>query len=167
MGREDWRATVHGVISVGHDLETKPPPPPGYRMISQCSFWLRNHTCLLFFTHYTWVWFYVIINLGWSPTRLQDYPCNGLFHFKGVSFDAPDACFNIATWTVIFKLLSVFIPMTQRPFTNIWLCIYLTSEWWPRINSCCCTVVQSLSRVWHFATPYTVACQASLSFTIS
>jgi len=23
-----WRATVHGVARVGHDLATKPPPPP-------------------------------------------------------------------------------------------------------------------------------------------
>ena len=28
-------------------------------------------------------------------------------------------------------------------------------------------VVQSLSHIWHFATPWTAACQASLSFTIS
>ena len=24
---EAWRATVHGVSRVGHDLATKPPPP--------------------------------------------------------------------------------------------------------------------------------------------
>ena len=23
-----WRATVHGVVRVGHDLVPKPPPPP-------------------------------------------------------------------------------------------------------------------------------------------
>ena len=28
MGREAWRATVHGVIRVGHDLATKSSPPP-------------------------------------------------------------------------------------------------------------------------------------------
>ena len=28
-------------------------------------------------------------------------------------------------------------------------------------------VVQSLSHVWHFATPFAAACQASLSFTVS
>ena len=28
MDRGDWRATVHGVPRVGHDLVTKPPPPP-------------------------------------------------------------------------------------------------------------------------------------------
>ena len=27
MDRGDWWATVHGVARVGHDLETKPPPP--------------------------------------------------------------------------------------------------------------------------------------------
>ena len=26
MGRGAWRATVHGVARVGHNLETKPPP---------------------------------------------------------------------------------------------------------------------------------------------
>ena len=30
-----------------------------------------------------------------------------------------------------------------------------------------CDIVQSLSHVWFFATPWTAACQASLSFTIS
>ena len=28
MDRGAWQATVHGVTRVGHDLETKPPPPP-------------------------------------------------------------------------------------------------------------------------------------------
>ena len=28
MDRGAWRATVHGVTRVGHDLETEPPPPP-------------------------------------------------------------------------------------------------------------------------------------------
>ena len=28
MGRGAWLATVHGVARVGHDLVTKPPPPP-------------------------------------------------------------------------------------------------------------------------------------------
>ena len=27
MNRRAWRATVHGVTRVGHDLATKPPPP--------------------------------------------------------------------------------------------------------------------------------------------
>ena len=44
--------------------------------------------------------------------------------------------------------------------------------WSPEITtklliSYCCWVVQSLSRVWLIATPWTVACQASLSFSIS
>ena len=29
MGRRAWRAIVHGVARVGHDLATKPPPLPG------------------------------------------------------------------------------------------------------------------------------------------
>ena len=28
MDRGAWWAAVHGVARVGHDLETKPPPPP-------------------------------------------------------------------------------------------------------------------------------------------
>ena len=28
MDRGAWQATVHGVTRVGHDLATKPPPPP-------------------------------------------------------------------------------------------------------------------------------------------
>ena len=28
MDRGAWRATVHGIVRVGHDLVTKPPPPP-------------------------------------------------------------------------------------------------------------------------------------------
>ena len=29
MDRESWQATVLGVIRVGHDLVTEPPPPLG------------------------------------------------------------------------------------------------------------------------------------------
>ena len=29
MGRGAWKATVHGVTRVGHDLMTKPPPQNG------------------------------------------------------------------------------------------------------------------------------------------
>ena len=28
MDRGAWQDTVHGVTRVGHDLVTKPPPPP-------------------------------------------------------------------------------------------------------------------------------------------
>ena len=28
MDRGAWWATIHGAARVGHDLETKPPPPP-------------------------------------------------------------------------------------------------------------------------------------------
>ena len=33
MDRGAWRATVHRVVRVGHDLATKPPPPPGLSFI--------------------------------------------------------------------------------------------------------------------------------------
>ena len=32
MDRGAWRATVHGVTRVRHDLVTKPPPPTTYNM---------------------------------------------------------------------------------------------------------------------------------------
>ena len=37
MDRGAWRATVHGVASVRHDLLTKPPPPPpkGASLVAQ------------------------------------------------------------------------------------------------------------------------------------
>ena len=41
------------------------------------------------------------------------------------------------------------------------------SEGWPIWSVCTFVVVRSLSRVGLFATPWTTACQASLSFTIS
>ena len=31
--REAWRATIHWVTRVRHDLATKPPPPPGCSLI--------------------------------------------------------------------------------------------------------------------------------------
>ena len=34
MDRGAWQATVHGVARVGHDLATKPPPPPDLRSIT-------------------------------------------------------------------------------------------------------------------------------------
>ena len=43
MDRGAWRATVHGVLSIGHDLATEPPPPgvdqqvTGYTASGGCS----------------------------------------------------------------------------------------------------------------------------------
>ena len=34
MHRGTWQATVHGVTRVGHDLATKPPPPPDLSSIT-------------------------------------------------------------------------------------------------------------------------------------
>ena len=33
MDRGAWQATVHGVTKVGHNLATKPPQPPLYRVV--------------------------------------------------------------------------------------------------------------------------------------
>ena len=37
MDRGAWRATVHGVARVGHDLATKPPPPVCHHITSHLS----------------------------------------------------------------------------------------------------------------------------------
>ena len=34
LDRGTWQATVHGVTRVGHDLATKPPPPPDLSSIT-------------------------------------------------------------------------------------------------------------------------------------
>ena len=39
MARGVWRATVHGVTRVGHDLATKLPPPGQLLLPLQTSFW--------------------------------------------------------------------------------------------------------------------------------
>ena len=59
------------------------------------------------------------------------------------------------------------LPRRQR---GHWLgSLQVCSFWWHSCCSqlCCCCCSQSLSRVQLFATPWTAACQASLSFTVS
>ena len=50
MNRGAWRAAVHGVTSVGHDLATK-PPPPGRQLVSSenwsFTFWLLETSTVL------------------------------------------------------------------------------------------------------------------------
>ena len=54
MDRGAWQATIHGVARVGHDLATRPPPPPqgvGGRSQGQC--WILSaavcdNTCKVF-----------------------------------------------------------------------------------------------------------------------
>ena len=58
--------------------------------------------------------------------------------------------------------------LTTGPPRNSVNCIYFYSEHKVKVTEKIkLTVVQSLSQVWLFATPWTAACQASLSFTIS
>ena len=41
MDRGAWWATIHGVTRVGHNLATKPPPPPGsLKIFFLCSYFL-------------------------------------------------------------------------------------------------------------------------------
>jgi len=42
MDRETWRATVLGIVRVGHDLVTKPPPK--YQWASQMALVVKNPT---------------------------------------------------------------------------------------------------------------------------
>ena len=42
MDRETWRATVLGIVRVGHDLVTKPPPK--YQWASQKALVVKNPT---------------------------------------------------------------------------------------------------------------------------
>ena len=51
------------------------------------------------------------------------------------------------------------------PFLSWFRCPLSLSKWLQALRAA--VVVQSLSRVWLCVTPWTVACQASLSFTIS
>ena len=39
MDRGAWQAAVHGVARVGHNLATKPPPPPGVFRVNQFMFY--------------------------------------------------------------------------------------------------------------------------------
>ena len=52
-------------------------------------------------------------------------------------------------------------------YVNGWVLCWSPEIITKLLISYCCWVVQSLSRVWLFATPWTAACQASPSFTIS
>ena len=57
MDRGAWQATVHGVARVGHNLVTKPPPPPfglckNYMVcISVCDFFFLLVSSLSFFEY--------------------------------------------------------------------------------------------------------------------
>ena len=31
VSQRNWQAAVHGIARVGHDLATKPPPPPSMK----------------------------------------------------------------------------------------------------------------------------------------
>ena len=48
MDRGAWQATVHGVVRVGHDLATKPPPGFQSIIVSDSNIQLKNIYILLF-----------------------------------------------------------------------------------------------------------------------
>ena len=43
MDRGAWWATVHGVPGIGHNLATKPPPPPHLVKIPINQVWVKNN----------------------------------------------------------------------------------------------------------------------------
>ena len=64
--------------------------------------------------------------------------------------------FRISVRTIIWILLNIFSDFVVVTYVS---CFFLLIKW---VQS-----VQSLSHVWLFATPWTAACQASLSITNS
>ena len=44
----EWKAIVHGVRRAGHNLLTKPPPPPEYRYCEDCNCILIHSTYLIY-----------------------------------------------------------------------------------------------------------------------
>ena len=60
MDRGAWRATVHGVARVGHDLVTKPPPPP----LIKNKYMPTENVSTVSVTEDTQVTLYLILNLS-------------------------------------------------------------------------------------------------------
>ena len=79
----------------------------------------------------------------------------------------------VLSWTKrsISLMLSLRLEFSDGRRSRLWLCKYVKSlqERKPELFSSVLNsvVAQSLSCVWIFATPWTAACQASLSFTIT
>jgi len=77
---------------------------------------------------------------------------------------------NLKIINEIFNIL-IFLVSLQNPLCNLQLSLYtfqvLTSHLWLVATLPLRSVAQSLSHVWLFATPWTVACQAPLSMKFS
>ena len=97
------------------------------------------------------------VGLFWLPQWLRSP--SGL---DGQRCWTPHSVWTACTWRVVPPLTQFSKPLRNshrhKPF-----CLFLSLA----VNSILHIVVQSLSRVWLFATLWTAACQASLSFTIS
>ena len=60
LDRGSWKATVHGVARIGHDLATKPPPPPLtlnlFSVWAYGWFWPVETESYLGFWVHSWAW---------------------------------------------------------------------------------------------------------------
>ena len=66
---------------------------------------------------------------------------------------------------ICFPVTRDYPQATSNPLTlPVWLSLCGSIFW---VTCSCCSVAQLLSCVWFFVTPWTEACQASLSFIIS
>ena len=75
---------------------------------------------------------------------------------------------SLSVYTHTHTHIYILILLTLFISRELWLeDLYFTYGIWGRESCFVVDVVQSLSCVWLFATPWTAACQASLSFTIS
>ena len=70
-----------------------------------------------------------------------------LFNLEGIEMDGPKKCYGFSP---------LLLDCSHNSVTDL-----------KTVRSCCCVVVQSLSRVWLFVTPWIAAHQAPLSFIIS
>ena len=107
------------------------------------------------------VWRHEVQNQGVSKPRL---PQKNLGRDSFLSLLAPGICNPCISWLV-------GVPVQSLPALSqghlLPLCLHIVSFLCMSVSGFEFIVVQSLSRVWLFATPWTVAHQAYLSFTIS
>ena len=107
-----------------------------------------------------------------EPGRLQSMGSLRVRH----DWAASRSLFTSMHWRRKWQPTPVFLPGESRDGGAWWAAVYGVAQsrtqlkWLSSSSSMHRRiefVVQSLSRIWLFATPWTAACQASLSFTVS